>query len=272
MEALHRVSLVLLTCLAVLLAARPAAAADASPWAEGLSDRSRLVAGSSEGGSWLAGVEIVLDEGWKTYWRNPGDSGIPPRFDFSGSTNLERAEVLYPAPHRFADGGGTSIGYKGRVLFPVRVVPRDPARPVELHLVADYGVCEKLCVPAHAEHALALAPGRPDLLGSVPAALATVPGPDERGSLSVRLDAGKPPVAVFAYAAPEGARDVDLFVEPPKGWYLAAAEPAGRDAAGARLFRLVLDGLPDGVRPQGAKIAVTAVHDGGGVTSVLRLD
>ena len=60
------------------------------------------------------GIEIKLQPGWKTYWRYPGDSGVPPRFDFSGSDNLGRAKVLYPAPHLFTDETGNSLGYKDR--------------------------------------------------------------------------------------------------------------------------------------------------------------
>ncbi len=70
-----------------------------------------------------AGIEIKLQPGWKTYWRYPGDSGVPPQFDFAGSENLASAEVLYPAPHSFKDEAGTSIGYKETVVFPVASRP-----------------------------------------------------------------------------------------------------------------------------------------------------
>ena len=51
----------------------------------------------------IAGVQLRMDSGWKTYWKNPGDSGVPPSFDWAGSKNLKQAELLYPAPHSFAD-------------------------------------------------------------------------------------------------------------------------------------------------------------------------
>src|SRR2546429_8793312 len=87
-----RAALMLGANLVVLVAIGPALAADASPW-DG-SDRAavRLIAGAArtEGGAtvYRAGVEIRLAPGWKTYWRYPGDSGIPPRFDFSKSRNV----------------------------------------------------------------------------------------------------------------------------------------------------------------------------------------
>ena len=104
-----------------------------------------------------AGVEIKLKEGWKTYWRYPGDSGVPPVLDFSKSENVKAVTVLYPAPMRFPDGaGGNSIGYKDGVVLPLHVVPKDAGKPVTLDLKLDYAVCEKLCVPAEAKLELML--------------------------------------------------------------------------------------------------------------------
>ena len=59
-----------------------------------------------------AGIELRLAPGWKTYWRYPGDSGIPPRFDFAKSRNVKSVTVRWPAPQRLTDESGTSIGYK----------------------------------------------------------------------------------------------------------------------------------------------------------------
>src|SRR5436309_312013 len=82
---------------------------------------SRLLAGNG-----IAGVELQLPEGWKTYWRTPGDAGgVPPTFDWSKSDNLASVKVLYPAPKRFSDRAGDTVGYKGTVVFPVEVIPKD---------------------------------------------------------------------------------------------------------------------------------------------------
>ncbi|MFJ5487660.1 protein-disulfide reductase DsbD domain-containing protein, partial [Hansschlegelia beijingensis] len=109
-------------------------------------------------GARLAAVQIALEPGWKTYWRQPGASGVPPRFDFSKSENVESASVSYPAPERNADEDGVTNVYHGVVTLPVHVRPVDPAAPVTLRVVADYGVCERICVPAHTEAELELAP------------------------------------------------------------------------------------------------------------------
>ena len=93
----------------------------------------RLIAGSAKPGAKTlrAGVELKLEPGWHTYWRYPGDSGLPPRFDFSGSQNLAAAKVLYPAPHLYTDETGNTLGYKDHVIFPVRVTPKQPGQPVD---------------------------------------------------------------------------------------------------------------------------------------------
>src|SRR5688500_315903 len=122
----------------------PARDADAaSPWVELHASRARLVASQAKaaGGTRLAGVEIAMSDGWKTYWRTPGDAGIPPQYDWSGSTNAASLKVLYPTPMRMAEAGGEVIGYKHAVLFPVEVTPRDPAKPVSLKLALEFGIC-----------------------------------------------------------------------------------------------------------------------------------
>src|SRR3954467_11725511 len=93
---------------AVLLASLPitAHAQDASPWQRDLHSAVRLLAGSRSGTVLLGGISFQLQPGWKTYWRTPGDSGVPPRFDFSKSENVEAVTVLWPAPAKFEDGAG----------------------------------------------------------------------------------------------------------------------------------------------------------------------
>src|SRR5215475_8060285 len=127
----------------IVIFALPAGAwaADASPWDGDTRASLRLIAGAPNGDA-RAGVEIKLNPGWKTYWRYPGDSGVPPRFDFAGSQNVKSIEVAWPAPHGLADDSGTSIGYKNGVIFPLRVVPENRGRPVLLRVKLEYGVCE----------------------------------------------------------------------------------------------------------------------------------
>src|SRR3954462_5964753 len=104
-------------CAAGLLFAGAAQADDASPWQIDSHSQLRLMAGSRSGPVMLGGVAIQLQPGWHTYWRNPGDSGVPPRFDFSKSDNLDAVTILWPAPKKFDDGaGGASLGYVHQVV------------------------------------------------------------------------------------------------------------------------------------------------------------
>ena len=100
--------------------AAPARAGDASPWVADLHSSLRLIAGGKAGTEALrAGIEIKVAPGWHTYWRYPGDSGVPPRFSFSGSDNVAAVKVSYPAPHAITDETGTTIGYSDNVDFSV---------------------------------------------------------------------------------------------------------------------------------------------------------
>jgi DsbC/DsbD-like thiol-disulfide interchange protein len=206
----------------------------ASPWTEGHRSRVRLIDGGRDGNSFVAALEIELHAGFKTYWRTPGDSGVPPAFDWGRSTNVAAVEPLWPAPTRFEDAGGVSYGYHDRLVLPLRVSLRDARHPARLAGAIDYGVCNDICIPAHAEvgldlsrqagpppavaHALARVPVRQPIGGDGPLAiLAVAPEPGAKLAVSVR--------------APQGAAAV-LFPEAPENWYLASGPMSERDGAG----------------------------------------
>ncbi len=227
---------------------------DASPWSQDSRAAIRLIAGSNKSGEMplRAGIEVKLQPGWKTYWRYPGDSGVPPRFDFSGSENLKTAKVLYPAPHRFTDESGNSLGYKDEVIFPVLAMPQQPNKPVTLRVKVDYAVCEKLCIPAEGRAELTLAVGDSDQDAALAASEARVPKPVSaaEAGLSVRRlkNAPKPLIAIDLKATDP----VDVFVEgPTPEWALPIPNPTPGALAGKRRFSFELDGLPPGVDPKG---------------------
>jgi DsbC/DsbD-like thiol-disulfide interchange protein len=116
-----------------------------------------------ENGSRMAAVDLVLAPGWKTYWRSPGDAGIPPSFDWSGSDNVRSVRLHWPAPSVFHSNGMQSIGYHDRLVLPVEITPEDPSRPVRLKLRMELGVCDEICLPASLDLASDLGtPGAPD--------------------------------------------------------------------------------------------------------------
>lgn len=96
-------------------------------------------------------VQIDLDPGWKTYWREPGDAGVPPELSITGSTNVKSATLAFPAPHRFDDGGTHWAGYKQPVSLPVTLTLTEPNQPAQLKGHAFLGICETICIPVVAE-------------------------------------------------------------------------------------------------------------------------
>jgi DsbC/DsbD-like thiol-disulfide interchange protein len=257
-----------------------AGAADASPWDGDARSAVRLVAGSVPGprGVLRAGVEVRLATGWKTYWRYPGDSGVPPIFDFSKSENVKSVAVLWPAPHRFTDDAGASIGYKGVVMLPLHVVPDNPERSVTLRLAFDYAVCEKLCVPAKGAATLELARAASSHDAALAAAEAKVPKQVALGEGSsfgirtVRREPGAPHPRVVVEVAAPAAAPLDLFVEgPTDDWALPLPEPIP-GASPLRRFVFDLDGMPPGVNAIGAHLRFTLVSGENAVevTTVLK--
>src|SRR5438876_12145802 len=152
-----RTALGVAVTLSVACMAIEVRAEDSSPWQRDAHSAVRLLAGSRSGAVLLGGIAIKLEPGWHTYWRNPGDSGVPPRFDFSKSENIEAVTVLWPAPRKFDDGaGGHSLGYQNQVLLPLRIVAKNADKPVTLRADINYAVCEKLCIPVEANAELAI--------------------------------------------------------------------------------------------------------------------
>ncbi|WP_022704951.1 protein-disulfide reductase DsbD domain-containing protein [Pseudorhodobacter ferrugineus] len=102
-----------------------------------------------QNGNQMAAFHLTLLDGWKTYWRAPGDAGIPPYFDWAGSRNVKSVTFHWPRPEVFTLGGMQTIGYSHELILPVEVVPLDPSKPVELKAAVDLGVCSDICVPAN---------------------------------------------------------------------------------------------------------------------------
>jgi DsbC/DsbD-like thiol-disulfide interchange protein len=257
MNNIHRpLCAALIACGIAAVSGAMGLAAGESPWSEDVRSAVRLVSGANKNGdaNLRAGIEIKMQPGWKTYWRYPGDSGVPPHFDFSGSENLKTATVLYPAPHLFTDETGQSLGYKDRIIFPLVISPQQPGKPVRLRLKADYAVCEKLCVPAEGRAELTLTAGDSSQDPALAAAEARVPKQVTAAQLGLTVrrtnDGAKPQVAVDL-GAPAG-NPIDLFVEgPTPQWALPIPKRSQTAPAGRAQFSFELDGLPPGVDPKG---------------------
>jgi DsbC/DsbD-like thiol-disulfide interchange protein len=274
----HWVTAAALAMLIVVPRLAPADAADSSMWDGDARSAMRLVAGSTgaDHTALRAGVELRLGTGWKTYWRYPGDSGVPPRFDFSKSTNVKSVAVRWPAPHRFTDENGASIGYKGGVLMPLDIVPADPKQPVTLRLTLEYAICERLCIPAVGSATLAV-PTPSSFDRALAAAAAHVPHEAALGGtgpLAVRRVTHEPGTSrvVVEVAAPDGA-PLDLFVEgPTDDWALPLPELLADAAPGRRRFSFELDGLPPGATVAGATLRFTLISGDNAIEVTTALD
>ncbi|MFV0303512.1 MAG: protein-disulfide reductase DsbD domain-containing protein [Paracoccus sp. (in: a-proteobacteria)] len=134
----------------------------------------RLLPGWTDAdGHRIAALELLLEPGWKTYWRSPGDTGIPPSFDWQGSTNVGAITFHWPAPEVIDSGGSRSFGFHDQLILPFEVVPETPGQPVELSAVVDFGLCENICVPANLALSAPPSGDEPDL--AIQAALAAQP-------------------------------------------------------------------------------------------------
>jgi DsbC/DsbD-like thiol-disulfide interchange protein len=303
-------SLPILVPAAFLLTAAPSASAqDASNWDGQMHSAARLIAGTlskSQATSFLrAGIEIKLDPGWQTYWRDPGDSGAPPNFDFSGSENVKTVNVQWPAPERFPDGaGGNSIGYRDHVILPLHVVAAEAAQPTALRLKLEYDVCSNICIPVESNLVLNLrGDGAQD--AGIAQAEARVPRPvalgqqarlaaageraqagSDQAATRVSADPHGAPLAILGLhrqpgdahdrvlidvAAPAGA-PVDLFVEGPSpDWSLPLPQQGAADGT-VRHFEFELEGVPPNAKAEGAALTLTAVSGDDAIEVTAHLD
>lgn len=220
----------------------------------------RLIGGETQGDVWRAGLDITLDKGWKTYWRMPGDAGVPPQFDWAGSKNVKSVTVLWPVPKRYTDKGGETVGYKERIVFPLDITAQDPGQPIDLALEVFFGVCDVVCIPAKFDAALLQGEARPAEASLIAAFAARVPEKADAGSrfhvvrAAVAEEAGKPVLAV-SLAGTGFDEDLDIFVEGNDFAYFRAP----RRTADKAVLHLPIDGLKDLAMLQGKPLTLTMV-------------
>lgn len=240
-----------------------AAIAAQSEWDIGDFHRSRLLLVPGEGTALRGGLEIAMEEGWHTYWRVPGDAGIPPQFDFSGSSNVADVAVSYPFPERYNDGSSVSLIYRGHVTLPLTVEPVDPELPVTLNVSALFGVCDVICIPAKTTMSVTLAPRSDDdprARIAIEQARRRLPGKPQAGRFDVESAKRKGDNLEIIVRTPD-ADFIDLFAEGPRDWFLGQPLLVSREGAIAR-YRLPLEGMPEGETVSGRTFIFVAVAGG----------
>ncbi|WP_319530947.1 protein-disulfide reductase DsbD domain-containing protein [uncultured Cohaesibacter sp.] len=244
----------------------PALHAATAPWQESLGGRVRLISGGKHGEEYKAGLEIVLDAGWKTYWKVPGDSGIPPFLDAAASQNVAKLDIKWPTPVRYKVGSDEMLGFKDAIIFPLLLTPEDPTKPIELKLNAQLGLCSELCVPFSADFSLLIPEGSNSDPGSellIDRDMVLVPKKPSDGFSIVKLEQEKhvdaPDRLIITTSIPDGYGNKDLFVEGPEDWLLPLTKPLG-EVGNQQRFELLLDGLPKDGNSEGARLTFTLTN------------
>jgi suppressor for copper-sensitivity B len=242
--------------------------AEIGEWARTDHSQLRLIsAGPNPDGTMQAAIEIELDDGWKTYWRSPGDAGLAPLFDFSRSSNVVSVAVSYPTPTRWDDGYTISNIYERHVVLPLSIKLADPAVPTRLEVAAQIGVCETICILTEFQAGVTVPPGFTDgrAARTINDAVALLPGPPVAGSFEVqsidRVD-GTEDEPVFEIALTVPSEDgTEIFVEGPSDWYasLPVAVETSRNRA---TYRVGFDRLGSLVAIPDATLTITAVSGG----------
>ena len=218
-------------------------------------------------GAAVLGLHFRLAPGWKIYWRSPGEAGFPPRIDWTGSTNLARADISWPAPTRFLEVGDlVTHGYQDEVVLPITALAAEPGRPIELRADVDYVSCKEICVPLKAAVALDLpaGPAAPTPFGDLIAKfMARVPGPPAPGEAAIEAaeaaGAGADRLlrvvarSATPFAAPE------LFVEGPETLYFGPPELELRGGGKTAVFRLAAPDSRGETALEGVPLTLTLV-------------
>lgn len=258
-----RIATLIRIAVALGLAAPATAFAARSDWSAADQAQLRLLLSRPADGAIQGGIEIVLEPGWHTYWRNPGETGVPPVFDFSGSANVADVKVLYPAPERYDDGASVSLIYRDEVVFPLAVTPKAPDEPVTLQVEAKFGVCRDICVPTGASSAVTLpVSAEPDPLTKARLSLyqPRVPKLPEPGRFDVETVTLDDETLIIDVRMPESL-SADLFAEPPPGWSIGQPALLSR-TDGVSRFRLPLTGRPRAAESAGKRFRFVAVAGG----------
>lgn len=250
-----------------------------SDWQETLGGKVRLISGGLQDGRYKAGLEIVLEDGWKTYWKIPGDSGIPPMLDSATSTNAAKTEILWPVPSRIKVGSSDILGYKDAIIFPILVTPEQAQQPTRLALNVQLGLCSDLCVPMVADLTIDIPAGGSHAKGTemlIDRDMALVPNPASdrfgiTGILHDKGEGGAPDRLLISTRIPDGYGHKDLFVEGPEDWLLPLTVKQSDEGNKNQQFVLMLDGLPKGGQSKGTDLRFTLTNGEEAVEQVIQL-
>jgi thiol:disulfide interchange protein len=208
----------------------------------------------------------AIDDGWHTYWRNPGDSGEATTLDWTLPAGWRTGAIVWPAPQTLPTGPLMDYGYTGEVLLPVALTAPADARPGSLASVkahASFLVCKDVCVPEDADVTLALpvvagaAPTDPQWAPRIGATLANAPGPTGALHAAVTLTGAELKLSVTGPPA-VGAQAAYFFPYDGEAIDPAAPQTLDRGPNGLTLTLTAGSAFKDG-KAQGALAGVLAI-------------
>lgn len=218
------------------LAAHCSAHAEMSGWAENEGGRMRLVALAPDAaGKIRAALQIEPKPGWITYWKEPGNSGIPPQLTIAAGSGVTLGAIAYPVPKHFFNGAVEDIAYDAPVTLPLSLNAAGKV-PVEIDAVAFIGICKDICIPFQANFQLKLGPAiqsHPQEEAILAAADATLPKPPS-ADFGVTAHAMSPDRKTLSLtlALPEGGKGApDIIVTGPSGYAFTKQIGGKRDGA-----------------------------------------
>lgn len=208
--------------------------AETSSWIHHDGAKLRLLA-ILEGDIVKAGLEIEMQEGWKTYWHSPGFSGIPPQVRFSGSMNLSSPQLRLPPPQSFP--ADESIGYKGNVVFIISSRLKKRYSPSTLSIDGQLGLCSEICVPVPIQFSVPLSyipdPTASSILTS---AISRLPDKanDTQKILKTDISSSSSDSFFVDVRVPKDSDRLSLFAYGPPEWVLGTGRLTHRDGTKAR--------------------------------------
>jgi len=199
------------------------------PWISADQMQARLISSSSSIGdidTVDTALEIRLSPGWHSYWRSPGDSGLPPRFNWDASENIEKAEVFFPAPKRFDELGLTTFGYDGDLMLPMEISLKEPNKGAKLNMRLDTMVCRDICIPQTLDLTMEIPAGdgaQSKNVRLIDFAKTKIPQEKDTSNLKIEnITVGPDAIVVNAYSQ-RGFDNSDIFVE--VGEYSLTSKP-----------------------------------------------
>jgi len=220
--------------------------AASSDWQDIGGGKARLVANLDPATNRISGViEVKLEQGWSTYWRYPGSSGIPPVFNFSKSEAVSVGKVSFPTPTLIEQEFGSYAGYKNKVMFPFEAdLLSTSGGKINLDLLI--GVCEKVCIPAKAEMNIKVSDlfqSDSDAVRTISFAKITVPKKMPANEVITQVHKADDGLLHIKVKHDASLGKPALFVEGPREWYLTPAKLISQEK-GIATFELDVSNAP----------------------------